>query len=210
MKFFKMTMMAMTTLGAIGAAHAQQNPSSGEGVLTPPPEVSNVISIDAHNTILIETQDPQDPDSPKEYSLAIPRHIYSGGVARLLGGSIITTEMLVVPQSAMRSGNGAFGNNGASGVGNFGGNSANNSFNNSGGNGNFGNNFGGNSSISSNNSFNRGFSNFVPRISVNNMQQFNQILSYLDKPIRQVEVGTDFSDGADTADTAHGAAFSRR
>jgi hypothetical protein len=162
MKNLTMAIMAMATYYFALSAHAQQTAAPSAGVLAPPPEVSNIVSIDAHNSVLVETQNPQALDEPKQYALALPRHIYSGGVARVLGGSIISTEMLVIPQSALRAFNGVPG-----GFGGF--------------NGFRGNAFGGNA-------FN-GTSNFTPRIPVNNLNQFNRVLGALDQPPRQAQVG---------------------
>lgn len=132
----KMAVIAIATFGVLSTSRAQQNVAPTSGVLAPPSPVTNVISIDAHNTLLIESQ-PQNAsqkDANKEYSLAVPLHVYSGGIARLFGGTVVPTEVLILPESALRSN---FGNV------------------NSGGN-NFGaNNFGG--------GFNRSFGQYLPR-----------------------------------------------
>jgi hypothetical protein len=182
--------MAMTICSATLSANAQQAQIGGAGVLQPPADISQIISIDEHNSVLIESAD------PKEYSLALPRYIYSGGVARIFGGTIIPTENFVIPQSAMRSnmnpGMGAPGN-----FGNFSGfsgpNGANNNYGNNSGNGTFG-------------GFGRynNFQQYAPRVPVNNMNQFNQIMGYLDRPIRQAQVGADFSNTTSTANTGFG------
>ena len=151
---------AFVVLGATNA-HAQNATESTSGALTPPPEISNIISIDAHNTILVESQNPDSPSEPKQYSLHVPRHIYSGAIARLFGGSIISTESMVIPESARRSNFGSQG--GVSGIGNG---------------GNFGN-------TNSNNSFNNGNSG----AGYTNMNQFNRALGLLDRPSRQAQVG---------------------
>jgi hypothetical protein len=126
MKYSKMAMIAVATyIFAVSASAQQATTVQSTGVLAPPPEVSNIVSIDAQNSVLVETQNLQNPEEPKQYALALPRHIYSGGVARVLGGSIISTEALVIPQSALRSFNGVPGGfNGFNGNGfNNGGNS---------------------------------------------------------------------------------------
>lgn len=147
---------------AATSAHAQNATEATLGALTPPPEISNIVSIDAHNVVLVESQNPDVPSEPKQYSLYVPRHIYSGAIARLFGGSIISTESMVIPESARRSNFGSQG--GVSGIGN-GGNSNNGMFNT----GNFNN---GNSGA--------GYTN---------MNQFNRALGLLDRPSRQTQVG---------------------
>lgn len=191
-------LLALTTaglfmLGLTTLAHAQEN-APGEGVLAPPPEISNIISIDAHNYVLVETQDPQQPNAPREYSLAIPKHIYSGGVARVFGGTVIPTEMLVIPQSAMRG-----GMMNPTGVTSFGGGNFG-----SGGNVGFGNALGGGFPGGVDNGFNTGFGRMTPTIPVNNMRQFNQVLGYIDQPMRQVQVGTGFSNTTTTENDGFG------
>lgn len=172
--------MAMTTFSIVALcsiSRAQQNTSQSNGVLTPPAPITNVISIDAHNMLLIESGE---AGEPKEYSLAIPKHLYSGGIARLFGGTIIPTELLVIPESALRSGAGGnFGRNNSGNTNSNGGNSGNNNFanNNSGGNNTFG------------NSFNRGSNNFSSRVPLRNLNDFNQALGALDRPVRQAQIG---------------------
>jgi len=92
--------LALSVLSA--TAHAQSATTAGSGVLRPPAGVTKIVSVDAHNVLIIETEDA--PDAPKQYSLIIPRHIFSGGIAALFGGSSIPTEMMVSPGMAGRSG----------------------------------------------------------------------------------------------------------
>jgi hypothetical protein len=179
----------------VQVASAQNN-----ATVTPPAAVTNIISIDAHNNIIVETQDPQDANAPKEYSLAVPQHVYSGGLARMMGGSVIPTEVLVVPGSARRMG----GNpNGVTGFGgsNFGNNTG---FTNGtpGGfeNGGFGQSTGAN--------FN-GFGRNAP-LPVNNIQQFNQLMGFLDRPIRQAQVGVSFGNTGETTNRGAGISFGTR
>jgi len=164
-------------------AHAQSTTEQDAGVLTPPPEITSIISIDAHNTVLIESQNPDAPNEPKQYSLSVPRHIYSGSIARIFGGTIIPTEVLVIPESARRANFGAPG--GVSGIGNGG--NFNNGNNNSGG---YNNGFNtGNNNTGSFNPINRGFPTYSPRVPVNNINQLNRVLGMLDRPIRQAQIG---------------------
>ena len=145
-----------------GSARAQDDTQDNAqplaGVLQAPAGITGIVSIDAHNTLLVESQA---PGEPKQHSLFVVRHIYSGGLARLFGGSIIPTEALVIPESARRSGfaspsvspgiGGGSNNNGNNnGNNNFnpGNNNANNNGNN---NGNF-------------NTLNRSFPLYAPQI----------------------------------------------
>jgi len=89
------------------------------GVFELPEGVSRVISIDAQNVLLAEMEG---EDGQKEYVAIRPRHIYSGGLARLFGGDVIPTEEFVSPAFAN---GGGFGNN----VGNGNGFNGNNNFN---------------------------------------------------------------------------------
>lgn len=94
---------AALALSALSAtAHAQSATTAASGVLRPPSGVTKIVSVDAHNVLIVETEDA--PDAPKQYSLIIPRHIYSGSLARLFGGSVIPAEMMVSPGMAGRGG----------------------------------------------------------------------------------------------------------
>ena len=84
-----------------------QNGNNG-AVLPLPRGVNNVISIDAHNIILAEVESEDNPDET-EYKAFTINHVYSGGIARVLGGTIVPTEVFVSP---------AFNSGGANGVNN--------------------------------------------------------------------------------------------
>jgi len=140
-----------------GSARAQNATEPLAGVLQAPPTITNIVSIEAHNVLLVESQSSDDLNAPKQYSLFIPRHVYSGGLARLFGGSVIPTEVFAIPESARRSNSGSPG-----GVSSGFGGSNNNGNNNNGNNFNSGNN---NSNNNGNfNTFNRGFSMYAPQI----------------------------------------------
>ena len=146
-----------------GSARAQDDAQPLAGVLQAPADITGIVSIDAHNTLLVESQA---PGEPKQYSLFVVRHIYSGGLARLFGGSIIPTEALVIPESARRSSfaspsvsPGIGGNNNRNS--NF--NSGYNNFGNT-GNGSIGNGNTGNGLAENSNSFNRSFPLYAPQI----------------------------------------------
>jgi len=75
-------------------------PRSG-GVIPLPQGINQVFSIDAHNIVVLDTQG---ADGGRVYRVIVPQHVYSGGIARTFGGTVIPTEVLVVPESArMRS-----------------------------------------------------------------------------------------------------------
>lgn len=152
----KLLLVSALTLilgAALHPAKAQNTRSSmrNDGVLPLPPEVSTVLSIDAHNSVIIGTRDPKDTsDAPEKFTPYSPRHIYSGVLGRLFGGAITTTEEFVIPESALQSGGGALGTGGRS-----------SQFGNQG----FGNQGFGNQGFSGQNTrtFNRGFSTMVPQ-----------------------------------------------
>ena len=75
------------------------------GVFSLPPSVSNIVAIDAHNILLIETEE---EDGPRVTPFPV-RHVYAGGIARLFGGSAFPTLPFVSP--------GAFGGGNGAGVG---------------------------------------------------------------------------------------------
>jgi hypothetical protein len=199
-------LVALALWSACGFAHAQTS-----GSITPPPDVTNIVSIDAHNSILVETQEPQNTNAPREYSLALPQHIYSGGIARAMGGSVIPTEMLVIPQGARNQAatpNGVMGfggNNFGGGIGFTNGNSGGfqNGFGQDFGNNNFGNSNSGNGNFNS-------FGRFNAPLPVNNMRQFNQVMGFLDRPIPQAQVGTSFSNGGGFDNRGAGISFGTR
>lgn len=102
-----------TGLGA-GAAQAQTAPNTqaAGGTMQLPKGVTKIVSIDSQNILLVESVD---EDGKKHYNIIQPRHVYSGGLARIFGGSVISTETLVIPESANRFGQ--QNNNGVSQIG---------------------------------------------------------------------------------------------
>lgn len=56
-------------------------------------DIKRVVAIDAYNVILAEKRDPA-----REFVLINVRHVYAGGLARLLGGAVVSTRELVSPQ----------------------------------------------------------------------------------------------------------------
>ncbi|BCM92287.1 hypothetical protein IAD21_04166 [Abditibacteriota bacterium] len=127
----------------------QQNRNGG--TLPLPQGVDRVISIDAYNILLAESKDEDSGDSI--YTPIVVRHVYSGGMAALFGGTSIPTAQFVSPGSQNGgNGNGNGNNNrfgGGVGVGSLGG--GNNGFN-QGNNG-----FNQNGFNQGNNGFNNGF-----------------------------------------------------
>jgi hypothetical protein len=125
------------------------NRNQNGGATLPLPEgVKSLVSIDAYNMLLAEV----DNDGQTDYAPIIVRHVYSGGIARLFGGTSVPTDQFVSPGQLNGNNNGGgFGNNnnnngnnpfgGNSGVSSFGG--SNNSFGNNNSSG--GNTFGGSS-----------------------------------------------------------------
>lgn len=87
--------------GFVGSAAQAQTAPAGAGTMELPKGVTRVISIDAHNFLLVESVD---ADGKKKYSIIQPRHVYSGGLARIFGGTVIPTEALVIPESANGAG----------------------------------------------------------------------------------------------------------
>src|SRR5688500_13602393 len=110
---------AVLLLGGSYPAQAQQ--AASEGAIKLPDSVRRVISIDAHNILLAEVGDPEVP-AESEYAALIIRHIYSGGIARVLGGTVIPTEIFVSPAFNK----GGFGGTNPSGIASIGGNGFNN------------------------------------------------------------------------------------
>lgn len=93
----------------------RNNGSRGGGVLPLPQGVSRVVGIDAQNLLLVEME-PEVEGGPSEYRAIPVRHVYVGGIARVFGGTTISTEEFVSP--AFNKGQGFGQNNG--GPGNFG------------------------------------------------------------------------------------------
>lgn len=219
--------------GRQNGRNTRNDGGGGNGGIFPLPEgVNRVISIDAQNVLLAEMEG---ADGQTEYALIRPRHVYSGGLARLFGGDVIPTEQFVSP--AFNGGNGNGGNGGNGFGGNNGNFNPNNSANNFGGGNNFGNNgpvFGG---FNNGGYGNNGYGNdggFVPNgpqvgngfpggVVPNNSGYFsgqnriaprstrgglsvqtgnpiiNQVVGLLDRPVRQVEVGTTTTTTVDSA-----------
>ena len=107
-------------LGAFSSASAQprgnNNRAQGGGAALPLPEgVRRVVSIDAYNVLLAEFE----RDGKRGMSPLIVRHIYSGGIARLFGGTSIPTEQFISPGVLGGGNNGGQGGIGG-GIGGFG------------------------------------------------------------------------------------------
>lgn len=117
----------------------RNNGQNSGGVIELPPGVRNVISIDAHNILIAEVESSTGEGS--EYVPLAVRHVYSGGIAKIFGGTVIPTEQFVSPAFNKQGG---MGNNGFQGPqtafnGNGGNGFGNNGFGNNGnGNGGFG------------------------------------------------------------------------
>ncbi|HEX9996792.1 MAG TPA: hypothetical protein VGB45_06590 [Abditibacterium sp.] len=90
---------------------------AGGGALPLPEGVRRVVSIDAYNVLLAEYE----RDGQRGMSPIIVRHIYSGGVARLFGGTSIPTEQFISPGATGGAGGAQGGRQGIGGnVGGFG------------------------------------------------------------------------------------------
>lgn len=61
-----------------------------------PKGITRIISIDAQNTLLVEVTDPDDPTN-HQYLLIPVQHVYSGGIAKVLGGSTMPTAPFLSP-----------------------------------------------------------------------------------------------------------------
>lgn len=137
------------------------------GVLPLPKGINRLISIDAYNILLAETENSA---GDRGYAPIIVRHVYSGGIAALFGGVSVPTAQFVSPgaqngggggrNGGGRNGGGGFGVNGFGGGGNNGGggnfNGGGNNFN--GGGNNFN---GGGQNFNGGGNFNQGFGNGV-------------------------------------------------
>ena len=101
-----------------GTAHAQFGVNNNNGnrggangtnrtgaIFALPQGVQRLVSLDAYNTLLAQTQD---DDGTIHYQLIPVRHIYAGGIAALFGGVSIPTLQFVSPGA----GGGGFGGNG--------------------------------------------------------------------------------------------------
>jgi len=101
-RFFSVVAATTVVVSIQATANAQ---SGAQGVLRLPDNVTSITSVDAHNLIILETQESSElDDAPRQYSLYVPRHIYSGALARLFGGTVIPSELLISPGTAGRSG----------------------------------------------------------------------------------------------------------
>ena len=129
----------------------QNRGGQNNGTLPLPKGVNRVVSIDAYNTVIAESQTDL---GERVYTPIIIRHVYSGGIAALFGGTSIPTAQFVSP-GAMNSNNGGGngGNRGNRVAGSIGGN---NGFNGGGNNGFNGNGFNGASGFNGT-GFNNGF-----------------------------------------------------
>lgn len=143
-------LVPITLANAQPRANRNQNNgqnANGGGAFPLPKGVKRVISVDALNTLLVESED---EDGNKGVSAIPVRHIYSGGLALLFGGFSIPTQIFVAPAQAGGGFNGGGNQNGGFNGGQF-------NQQNGGGNQGFGGNqaFGGNQGL--NNAANGGF-----------------------------------------------------
>ena len=133
-----------------GNANGNNNFGAQNGAIFQlPPSVQNVVSIDALNMIIVASDGEREGDTI--YTPSIIQHVYSGGIARLFGGTAVPTAQFATPglMNGNNGGNnnGGFGgqNNGVSNGGGFGNGGFNNGGFNNGGfggqNNGFGNNF---------------------------------------------------------------------
>lgn len=92
-KFSSIAVLA-ASLAVCGVAGAQTRPQpAGGGVLPLPENINRVISIDAQNSLLVQSG----TKGTEEYNMVTVRHVYSGGIAALFGGTSIPTEQFVSP-----------------------------------------------------------------------------------------------------------------
>ena len=91
-------------------------------ILQLPAGVQNVVSIDAHNMIIIASDGERDGET--RYTPTRIKHVYSGGIARLFGGFSVPTAQFVTP-GAFNDGN---NNNQNGGVAASGGNNNSSGF----------------------------------------------------------------------------------
>ena len=82
--------------------------AQGGAILQLPPSVQNVVSIDAFNLLIIASDGERRGET--RYTPTLIKHVYSGGIARLFGGTSVPTAQFATP--------GQFGNNGGNGNGN--------------------------------------------------------------------------------------------
>ena len=83
---------------------------NGGAIFQLPPSVKDVVSVDAQNMVIIVSE----KDGETRYTPTIIKHVYSGGIARLFGGTIIPTAQFVTPgvMSNAQNGQGNGQNNG--------------------------------------------------------------------------------------------------
>lgn len=81
------------------ATRWQRGGNAASAPLQLPQGVEKLISIDAHNFLFVETRDPENPDD-RQYSVIKPQHIYSGGIAQLFGGTVVSTAQFLIPGGA--------------------------------------------------------------------------------------------------------------
>lgn len=102
--------------GFNGGGGNNRNNQNGGGVMPLPEGVKSVVSIDAYNMLLAEV----DRDGQQDLAPIIVRHVYSGGIAKLFGGSTVPTEQFVSP--GLMGGNNRGNQTGANGLNNNNGN----------------------------------------------------------------------------------------
>ena len=103
-------------LAQVAQGQGQNNGNFGAGggaTFQLPPSVQNVVSIDALNIVIIAS-DGEQPGQTR-YTPTRIQHVYSGGIARLFGGSSVPTAQFATPGAMNNNGNGngGFGNNNA-------------------------------------------------------------------------------------------------
>ena len=106
--------------GNVGGAGGNNFGAGGGAVFQLPPSVQNVVSIDAQNMLIIAS----DGERPGEtqYTPVLIKHVYSGGIARLFGGTAVPTAQFVSPGTMNGGGLGGNNNGFGGGQNGFGGN----------------------------------------------------------------------------------------
>ena len=87
---------ALSALPVLAQTRAQPAPGAGGAVFQLPPSVKNVVSIDAHNLLIIESE----RNGQTQYTTSLVKHVYSGGIARVFGGTVVPTAVFVSPVGA--------------------------------------------------------------------------------------------------------------
>ena len=103
--------LAQQQRGGGGTNFGAQNGNQNGAVLELPEGVQDVVSIDALNIVIIAS-DGEQPGQTR-YTPTRIQHVYSGGIARLFGGSSVPTAQFATPGAMNGNGNGGFGNNNA-------------------------------------------------------------------------------------------------